>query len=203
MTAVCLHELHRQPRWPDRIRVSSDGHRGGAGQIADDRDWRLFEELAAQADVLLTTGRYVRQLARGDAQATLPLSEEAAYQDLRDGGRPKAYGATGGCGLERKPRYSAHRAHDWTYGRVYIATGSDVDAARVRAIEARGAKVIVAGQGRRVRGQALVEVLRDEGLNIIYSTAGPKVLATLLSDRVLDRLYLTQVHSGPGERVLR
>ncbi|MGH8533316.1 MAG: RibD family protein, partial [Gammaproteobacteria bacterium] len=167
--------------------------------IANARDWRLFEELAAQADVLLTTGRYLRQLARGDAQAILPLSEEAAYQDLRDWRQAQ--------GLAAQPAVVVLSASldvplmetlISRHGRVYVATGSDVDAARVRAIEARGARVIVTGQGRNVRGQVLIEALRGEGLNLIYSTAGPKVLATLLSDRVLDRLYLTQVHRVLG-----
>jgi len=169
------------------------------GEIANPRDWRLFEELAAQADVLLTTGRYVRQLARGDAQAILPLSEERAYQDLRDWRRAR--------GLAAQPAVVVLSASldiplmeplIGRHGRVYIATGSDADAARIGAIEAQGARVIVAGEGRRVRGQALIEALRGEGLNLIYSTAGPKVLATLLSDRVLDRLYLTQVHRVLG-----
>lgn len=170
------------------------------GEIANPRDWRLFEELAAQADVLLTTGRYVRELARGDAQAILPLSEEPAYQDLRDWRRAQ--------GLAAQPAVVVLSASldiplmeplIGRHGRVYIATGSsDVDAARIGAIEAQGARVIVAGQGRRVRGQALIEALRGEGLNLIYSTAGPKVLASLLSDRVLDRLYLTQVHRVLG-----
>src|SRR5688572_30682912 len=30
--------------------------------IANARDWRLFQELAASADALITTGRYIRDL---------------------------------------------------------------------------------------------------------------------------------------------
>jgi len=37
--------------------------------IANKRDWRLYQELAAQADVMLTSARYFRQLATGVAIA--------------------------------------------------------------------------------------------------------------------------------------
>ena len=36
--------------------------------IANDRDWRLFQELAAQADLLISSGRYLRDWADGRAQ---------------------------------------------------------------------------------------------------------------------------------------
>jgi len=51
--------------------------------IANSRDWRLFQELAAQSDVLLTTARYFRQLDSGDAQDMLPIGNEAAFEYLR------------------------------------------------------------------------------------------------------------------------
>jgi hypothetical protein len=35
---------------------------------ANDRDWRLFQELAAQADLIISTGRYLRDWAEGRAQ---------------------------------------------------------------------------------------------------------------------------------------
>ncbi len=103
----------------------------GIDEIANARDWRLFEELAAQADVLLTTGRYMRRLARGDAQAILPLSEEPAYQDLRDWRQAQ--------GLTVQPAVVVLSASldiplmeplIGRHGRLYIATGSSVNAAR-------------------------------------------------------------------------
>lgn len=54
------------------------------GDIANRRDWRLYQELAAQADVLLVSGRYFRQLEKGCAQDMLPLGDEPEYADLHD-----------------------------------------------------------------------------------------------------------------------
>ena len=35
---------------------------------ANGRDWRLYQELAAQADIILSSGRYLREWAEGRAQ---------------------------------------------------------------------------------------------------------------------------------------
>ena len=43
------------------------------------RDWRLFQELAVQADVILTSGRYLRDYARGEAQEILEGLEVAHF----------------------------------------------------------------------------------------------------------------------------
>jgi len=53
------------------------GRLGVPAAIANPRDWRLYLELAAQADVLLVSGRYVRELAAGTAQAGFALSGDA------------------------------------------------------------------------------------------------------------------------------
>ena len=173
-------------------------------EIANARDWRLFEELAAQADVLLTTGRYVRQLARGDAQATLPLSEEAAYQDLRDWRQAQ--------GLAAQPAVVVLSASldiplieplIGRHGRVYIATGSDVDAARVRAIEARGARVIVAGQGTACAGSSLDRGPARGGFESHLFDGGTQSAGNF-AVRPGTRSTLPDAGApGPRERVLR
>jgi hypothetical protein len=51
--------------------------------ITNPRDWRLYQELGAQADALITTDRYLRELAEGAAKATVPMSSAPEYSDLR------------------------------------------------------------------------------------------------------------------------
>ena len=36
--------------------------------IVNERDWRLFQELAAQADLIISSGRYLREWAEGNVQ---------------------------------------------------------------------------------------------------------------------------------------
>ena len=52
--------------------------------LANPRDWRLYQELAAQADIMIVSARYMRQLAKGTAQDLLPVGEGEAYRDLRE-----------------------------------------------------------------------------------------------------------------------
>jgi riboflavin biosynthesis pyrimidine reductase len=162
--------------------------------IVNPRDWRLFQELAAQADVLLSSGRYVRELAQGVAQDLLPIAEEGRYQDLRAWRQAQ--------GLAPQPavvivsaslNLPLGEAPSVPQRELIVATGLAADTAKVRAIERQGVPVLFAGTGLRVQGRPLITSLQRRGLKSICSIAGPEVLATLLTDRVLDRLYLTQV----------
>jgi hypothetical protein len=45
---------------------------------ANPRDWRLLLELAAPADAIIVSGRYVRQLDEGKAQSSPPFDFELA-----------------------------------------------------------------------------------------------------------------------------
>ena len=50
--------------------------------LANARDWRLFQELAVQADVLITSGRYLRDYADGRAQEILSVYDDPQFADL-------------------------------------------------------------------------------------------------------------------------
>ncbi|RME52690.1 MAG: pyrimidine reductase, partial [Caldilineae bacterium] len=85
--AYLAHDLRHASRHPGRpfvyanFVVSLDGRiavpaADGQGlivpkQIANERDWRLYQELAAQADLIISSGRYLRDWAAGRAQEIL------------------------------------------------------------------------------------------------------------------------------------
>ncbi len=50
---------------------------------ANDRDWRLFQELAIQADVIITSGRYLRDYEKGQAQEILAVYDKPEFADLQ------------------------------------------------------------------------------------------------------------------------
>ena len=54
------------------------------GSVANDRDWRLFQELAVQADVIITTGRYLRDYGAGKAQEIFRVHDDPAFADLAE-----------------------------------------------------------------------------------------------------------------------
>lgn len=171
------------------------GKEGVPEAITNPRDWRLYQELAAQADILVTSARYMRDLCAGEAQDILPLSDDPAYADLHTWRREQ--------GMSPQPAVVILSASldlpidilcEQLKRPVYVATGAQADRERVEKIHACGARVLFAGEGREVEGQRLIEALAAEGFGSIYSVAGTGVLETLVRAGMLNRLYLTQVH---------
>ncbi|HEX5421803.1 MAG TPA: dihydrofolate reductase family protein [Gammaproteobacteria bacterium] len=159
---------------------------------ANPRDWRLVQELAAGADVLVTTGRYIRDLAQGVAQDSLPVSDKPAFADLLEWRRAR--------GLPPQPAVVVVSASLnlpipdalLESGRkVYVATGSEADPERIAALQSKGVKVLSTGPEMRVDGPWLVGALDAEGFRNIDMVAGSELLNTLIAGQVLDRLYLT------------
>jgi riboflavin biosynthesis pyrimidine reductase len=173
------------------------GHTGVPKTITSAVDWRLYQELAAQADVLLTSGRYLRELAAGKAQDGLPVGEN--FPDLLAWRREQ--------GLEEQPAVVIlSRSLDLPLEivlqdakrKVYVATGANADKRRLAAVAETGVPVLLAGEDKEVDGCRLIEELGAKGYRSIYSIAGPGLLDTLLRAAKVDRLYLTQVHTLLG-----
>jgi riboflavin biosynthesis pyrimidine reductase len=164
------------------------------GAITNPRDWRLFQELTAQADVLITSGRYIRQIAQNTAQDSLPVSEKQDYSDLIEWRKSQ--------GLPAQPdivilsdTLNFHLPEDLLNSgrRVYVAAGAGADSHRMKEIEKKGVSVIIAGRRSRVEGRRLITALGEKGYSTIDMVAGPQILHTLLADGMLNRLYLTRV----------
>ncbi len=163
--------------------------------ITNPRDWRLYQELAAKSDVLITTARYLRELAEGTAQDVLPLSDDPEFADL--------FAWREARGLPAQPAVVILTASldlplvtlcETMSRPVYIATGDNADVKALQKLEHIGARILYTGNDKHVDGKKLVGALTEEGYRNIYSIAGPGVLETLIEARVLDRLYLTQAH---------
>jgi len=171
------------------------GEKGVPAAITNPRDWRLYQELAAQADILVTSARYVRDFAAGEAQDALPLSDDPAYADLHawrkeQGLAPQPAVVVLSASLDLPLEVLCEKLER----PVYVATGAQADPERIKTLQDAGATVLIAGEGRQVEGRALIEALRTEGFCCIYSIAGTAVLETLVTAGVINRLYLTQVH---------
>jgi riboflavin biosynthesis pyrimidine reductase len=162
---------------------------------ANSRDWRLYQELAGQADVLVTSGRFFRQTAAGEAQDTLPVGKEDAFSDIlawrrqQDLPEQPAVAIISGSLDIPVAALDAYRTR-----RVMVITGNQAPADRVSALRGGGVEIIFSGPGQRVDGRAMIEALDERGYSSIYSVAGPGVFRTLIEARVLDRLYLTLTH---------
>ena len=163
-------------------------------ETANDRDWRLFQELAVQADVIISSGRYLRDYAEGKAQEILRVYDEPRFADL---GRWRAE-----RGLPDYPDLAiVSGSLDFpvppflTEGgrRVTIITHAAAEPARRRKLEKEGARVVEAGRSD-VTGAAAIATLGELGYRTIYMATGPRVHHLLLADNALDRLYTTVAH---------
>ncbi|CAH9017962.1 RibD family protein [Candidatus Nitrosacidococcus sp. I8] len=160
--------------------------------IGNKRDWRLFQELAAQADGILVSGRYMRQLAQNTAQDGFPISTKSSYQDLIKWRVSQ--------GLSPQPAIIIISSSlDFTLSEklldsdrsIYVATGSDGNLEKIQKLEEKGARIIIAGSGAQVKGQQLITMLGQIGMKTIYMAAGSQVFHTLVKNNQIDRLYLT------------
>jgi riboflavin biosynthesis pyrimidine reductase len=160
--------------------------------IANGRDWRLFQELAASADALVTSGRYVRDVSNTLSTRSFPVSNEPDYADLvgwrlARGLKPQPAVVVVSERLDLpllRPLVDSGRS-------LYVATGSTADPSRVATIEEQGVRVLRVGNGARVEGGKLVRVLAEESHRNIALIGGGEILNALLLDDALDRLYLT------------
>ena len=178
------------------------GRRSAPPAITNPRDWRLFQELAARADALIVSAAFVRGLAEGRSHEKLPVGQDAAFSDLHEWRRERGMPPQPAIVILSRSLDVAVAERCQSLERaVYFAVGSDVALDHRAAVEATGARILIAGNGRQVEGRALIDALGHEGFRRIYSIAGPRVLHTLLKGGVLHRLYLTHFHrllGGPS-----
>ena len=172
-----------------------DPHTGNYGiprPIANALDWRLFLELATQADVVVTSARRLRELAtKGKSLRCVP---DLATRDLAEWRRAHDLTPFPAClvvsaGLDLP--YDALRTLE--HDDLIIVTTSEPTAAQRRALDSTGATLVRAA-GDRVDGQALLGIAREREFRTMYSIGGPQVFHTLVTAGTMHRLYLTHAH---------
>ena len=162
-------------------------------------DFRLFLELHAQADCLITHGGYLRALAQQKLGNILQVGSAAEHGDLADWRRQQALPPQPAVVIASAsldfPFVEAFRAAGQPF---YIATGQAADPQRMRAWQAKGFEIFIAGHQRWVEGGALIDLLAERGFRSIYLIAGPRMLETMLRTRRLSRFYQTTSHQLLG-----
>jgi riboflavin biosynthesis pyrimidine reductase len=173
----------------------ADGREVVPASIANPRDWRLFQELAGHADVLITSGRYLRDLRAGHAQDVLPVGSAEAFADIREARRER--------GLRPQPDVAVlSGSADFPVppalleqGRqVHVFAPASAPTGNLEARRAQGASLETVSNTTRVGGRHIVSRLSALGYRRVYCVTGPYVLHSLVSDGVLDALFLTTVH---------
>jgi len=167
--------------------------------LTSGHDWRLFQELQAQADCMVTHGGYLRALA---ARKFADILQVGLMQQTMDIGRWRS-----AHGLTRQPAIAiVSRTLDFPIPpslerheqSVHIITVAGAPPDRVALWREHGCEVIFAGTGTSVEGIPMIRALCARGYRRVYLLAGPQLLQAVLRDRSLSRLYLTLTHQLIG-----
>lgn len=169
-----------------------------AREIKNPYDWRLFQELTAQADILITGGDYLERFKKQGEGAQNVLTQfetGGSYESLGNWRIEHGYEkrspdlAIPSRGLSFEiPPLVAHSTR-----RILLFTTKEAsESENARRLKEQGAQIVVAGE-HAVEGRAMIEALSGLGYKVIKMTTGPRVLALLLDSEMLDRLYITQV----------
>ena len=170
---------------------SSPGREKIPDQIANRRDWRLFQELAVQADLVITSGRYLREFADGKTQDILRVYDDPNLADLKQwrlerGLQPYPDLAV----ISKSMGFSVPDELKQGDRKVLVFTTRNADRLQAANIEDQVDQVIAVGD-ESVDGSAFIESLKTLGYGVVYSAAGPRIHHLLLAAGVLDRVYLT------------
>jgi len=163
-------------------------------------DFRLFMELHAQADCLITHGGYMRALGEGRLGNILQVRDKDLVEWRRNNdlkAQPAVIIAS--ASLNFPMHYSLHEHAQ----KVYIATGRNADPERIRYWQDLNYPILITGEDRMVQGAPLIHELRGLGYKSIYLIAGPQMLDTIIRDKQLSRLYLTITHQLIGGKDFR
>jgi riboflavin biosynthesis pyrimidine reductase len=175
----------------------------GDSYVLDDltsgHDWRLFQELQAQADCMVTHGGYLRALAARKFEDILQVG--LAQQALDIGRWRTAHGLTHQPAIaivSRTLDFPIPPSLERHEQKVHIITTDSAPADRVAFWREHGCEVVTTGQGASVEGVPMIRTLGARGYARLYLLAGPQMLETVLRDGSLSRLYLTMTHQLIG-----
>lgn len=167
--------------------------------LTNPNDFRLFLELQAQADCLITHGGYCRDLAAGKLGNILQVGVQPGAEDLTTWRREQ--------GLSPQPAIVIASASldfpmpdilEPEIQKIIIATGEKADQKQVNKWQNAGFPVVQTGKQTHAEGAALIKALGEAGYQSIYLVAGPQILETMLQQQQLAMLYLTQSHQFLG-----
>jgi riboflavin biosynthesis pyrimidine reductase len=168
-------------------------------RMVSQSDLRLFLELQAQADCLITHGGYMRALSEERLGNVLQVGTQPGNEDLAawrqaQGLPPQPAIVIASASLD----FPLHQSLEEHSQQFYIATGRDADPKRVREWQAKGCQVLFTGDNRHVQANSLMKALKQLGFYSIYLSAGPQMLETFVRERELARLYYTITHQLIG-----
>lgn len=172
--------------------------------LTSKEDFRLFLELYAQADCLITHSGYLRALAENKLGNILQLPKGQDFTDLhawrqQQGLKPQPDIVIASSSLD----FPMHASFKEGGQKIYIATGQSSNLNTIKKWQQQGYELLYTGQSNYVEGAPLIQALAERNYQHIYLIAGPKMLHTMVQDQQLDKLYLSSSHQLLGGEIFR
>ncbi|GAA1902601.1 pyrimidine reductase family protein [Streptantibioticus ferralitis] len=181
--------------------ASLDGaarHDGRSQSLSSAADMRIFGVLRGLADAVVVGAETVRQEGYRPAKARDAFAERRAA--LGQPIAPLIAVVSARLDLDFSlPLFTEPLVP------TLVVTGAQADPARVRAAQASGAEVVVAGQGVRVDPAEVVSALAGRGLTRLLTEGGPRLLAQFAAAGALDELCLSiapLIAAGTAPRIM-
>ncbi len=180
-------------------KADDHGHFQVPPETRNASDWRLSQELMAQADVIISGGDYLRRVATPGSHAQDILHQFEPGGEFEELGewRVRAGYKRRSPDLAVVTRHLDFRIPERVLrsGRrtSIITTYAMANSAQAKALGALGTAVVGSDEAD-VDGNQMIDYLGDkEGARVIVMVSGPGVLQLLLAAKRLDLLYITQV----------
>lgn len=167
-------------------------------ELKNASDWRLFQELMAQADVIISGGAYLRRMRAPGNRAQDILSQFEPGRSFEKLGEwrlsagypnrsPDLAVVTHGLDFEfpEEVMKSGRRI-------IILTTSAIAHSDKARALATSGMAVVGSGEAG-IDGNRMIDTLSHTmGYRVVMMAAGPAVLELLLEAKRLDLLYITE-----------
>ena len=167
--------------------------------LKSDEDFRLFLELYAHADCIVTHGGYMRALNQGHLGNVLQIPDLDWTQDIhcwreQQGLAPAPDVVVLSAGLD----FPLHQSLYNSAQKVHLCTGANAPAEKLQEWSQQGFSVQHLGSGDNVQAGPLYEFLQQQKYRRVYLVAGPVLLEDLLLHGYVHRFFMTISHQFLG-----
>lgn len=175
-------------------KATKDGHFEIPAALKNSSDWGRYQELMAQADVIISGGSYFKRLA---------TSQEILYQFKPGSAFQKLGQWRLNAGYEKRSPDVAIVTRDLDFelpekltqsGRriIIFTTDSIAKSDKARSLSNENTAIIGSGEERVEGGRMIGTLANDMGYRVILMASGPRILDLLLKAERLDHIYLTE-----------
>ena len=181
------------------LREQGKSHYHLPDSLKSDEDFRLFLELYAHADCIITHGGYMRALHAGRLGNVLQLPELDWTAYLHSWREQQ--------GLSKNPDvviisgsldFPWHESLNDSGQKIHIATGGSYKKECKQDWQQQGHNVHEFGDAQHVDPKHLIDFLAEQGYQSVYLVAGPDLLQDLINGNYVQRFFVTISHQLLG-----